>query len=412
MTVDAPSAHDSPSPSSGPDAVAHATRVTLVGALVNAGLGVGKLVVGQLSASHALVADGLHSLTDLATDVPVLVVARRARAGPDLDHPYGHGRFETLASLVLGAVLLLVAGGLAQDSLLRLLEGTSIVPGGAAIAVALASVAAKEWLFRYTRHVATEIGSTLLLANAWHSRSDALSSVAVLVGVLGAMAGFPWLDLVAAMAVALMIGWVGWGLIRDAALELVDTGLPEQTLRELAAAVRAVPGVRGAHHLRSRRMGADVLVDVDVEVAGTLSVSEGHRIATAVGRQLKEHFPEVSSVNVHVDPIRGAHEGEAPLAPISARAAVGETVGDADDAALPLRQEAEAALRAALAPELAKGLGRLTLHYREGGIEAELFLGDGTTLASDEQTLLTCLRGEGLAWLQALRVWHPHRSQR
>ncbi|MEE4302176.1 MAG: cation diffusion facilitator family transporter [Pseudomonadales bacterium] len=388
------------------------TRVTLVGALVDAALGVGKLFVGQLAGSHALVADGLHSLTDLATDVPVLVVARRARAGPDLRHPYGHGRFETLASLVLGAVLLLIAGGLAQDSLLRLLEGATGVPGWPAIAAALLSIGAKEWVFRYTRHAATELGSPLLLANAWHSRSDALSSVAVLVGVLGAMAGLPWLDIVAAMAVALMIGWVGWELIRDAALELVDTGLPEETLHEVMAVVRTVPGVRGAHHLRSRRMGADVLLDVDVEVDGTLSVSEGHRIATAVRDELIGHFPAVRSVNVHVDPLRGAVEADAERAPRATVTPVSETAGDADDAALPMRQEAEAALRAALVPELAQDLRRLTLHYQEDGIEAELFLREDATVLSDEQTLLTCLRGEGLAWLHALRLWRPHRPGR
>ncbi len=389
--------------------LARATRVTLVGAAVDGLLGVGKIVVGQLAASHALVADGLHSLTDLATDVPVLLVARRSRAEPDLDHPYGHGRFETLASLVLGAVLLLIAGGLAQDSLLRLLEGEAVVPGPAAIAAALASVVAKEWLFRYTRATAEAIGSALLLANAWHSRSDALSSIAVLVGVLGAMAGFPWLDLVAAVVVALMIGWVGWTLIRDAARELVDTGLPEETLLDVAEQARGIPGVLGVHHLRSRRMGADVLVDVDVEVGGTLSVSEGHRIATAVSDRLTTHFPAISSVNVHVDPMRTPHVDAADREAAALTEPHEATTPSGEDAGLPLREQAEAHLRAALSPRLDDDLRRLTLHYGEQGIEAELYLAADTTLAEDEADLLACLQAEGLTWLTGLHLWRPLR---
>lgn len=412
MAIDEPSAAAARSARSDPQGIARATRVTLVGAAIDGGLGIGKIVVGQLAASHALVADGVHSLSDLATDIPVLVITRRARAAPDQDHPYGHGRFETLASLALGAVLLLVAGGLAQDSLLRLLDGTFSIPGAAAVVAALVSVAAKEWVFRYTRRAAEALGSSLLLANAWHSRSDALSSVAVLVGVLGAMAGLPWLDLAAAIVVALMIGWVGWELIRDAARELVDTGLPEDVLTEVAEAVRRVPGVLGVHHLRSRRMGTDVLVDLDVEVGGTLSVSEGHRIATAVSRGLVEQFPAINSVNVHVDPVRGGDEAAALAETVPVTEPRGNTVPEAAVADLPLREEAEAALRAALSPKLDEDLSRLTLHYGEQGIEVELYLGVDTTLDADEAALLACLREEGLTWLAELRMWRPHRPTR
>ena len=359
-----------------------AREVTLAGAVLDGTLGLAKVVVGLVAGSQALVADGVHSLSDLVTDAGVLVVTALARKGPDAGHPYGHDRFETLGSLVLGAVLLVVAGGLAYDSLLRLLSARFPAPGAAALVVAALSIAGKEWIFRWTRRVSERIGSRLLLANAWHSRSDALSSVAVFVGVSGAMAGMPWLDLVAAIAVAGLVGWVGWRLIAGAAQELVDTGLSPAELAEVRLAALDVQGVLGVHQVRSRRMGAAVLLDLDIVVRPELSVSEGHQIAWTASRRLRERFPDVRDVKVHVDPEES------------------ETRGD-----LPLRAEAERALLAHWPPELVRRIRRLTLHYGREGLDVDLYLtGSPTPDGSTGARRLRAAAGDP-AWLRELRVW-------
>lgn len=359
-----------------------ARDVTVAGAVLDGALGLAKLVVGLLAGSQALVADGVHSLSDLATDAGVLVVTALARKGPDAGHPYGHDRFETLGSLVLGAVLLVVAGGLAYDSLLRLLAARFPTPGAAALVVAALSIAGKEWIFRWTRRVSERIGSRLLLANAWHSRSDALSSVAVLVGVSGAMAGLPWLDLVAAIAVAGLVGWVGWRLIAGAAQELVDTGLSPSELADVRLATLDVQGVLGVHQVRSRRMGAAVLLDLDIVVRPELSVSEGHQIAWTVSRRLRDRFPEVRDVKVHVDPEES------------------ETRGD-----LPLRAEAERVLLAHWPPELVRRIRRLTLHYGREGLDVDLyFTNAGDAAGPPHEEELRTAAGDP-PWLRELRIW-------
>jgi cation diffusion facilitator family transporter len=365
-----------------------AQRVTLVGAVLDAVLGVLKIGVGGIAGSQALIADGIHSLSDLVTDAGVLLVTRMSRAAPDQEHPYGHARFETLGTLALGAVLMVVAGGLAQDSLLRLFAGKFGVPGAAALAVAALSIVGKEWIFRYTRRAARRIRSGLLLANAWHSRSDAMSSLAVLVGVAGAMAGWAWLDLIAAVAVAVMIGHVGWTLIAGAARELVDTGLSSRQLSEVRLAAMDIPGVLGIHGLRSRRMGSAVLLDLDIEVPASISVSEGHQIAWKVAASLQDRFTEVDDVKVHVDP-----DARAP------------------HARLPMRGRAESELLQRWRPLLDAPVERLLLHYEERGIRVEMFLGPGPA-AVDAEALEVRLSGaaQDLDWLADLRIWTPARS--
>jgi hypothetical protein len=208
----------------------------------------------------------------------------------------------------------------------------------------------------------------------------------VLVGVAGAMLGFPWMDLVAAVVVAGMVGWIGWGLIRGAARELVDTGLPERELAELRLATLAVPGVLGVHQLRSRRMGGAVILDLDVEVAPEISVSEGHQIAWQVARRLRADFEAVDDVSVHVDPAIHGTPGQA-AAPRST---------------LPSRARAESELLARWRP-LVDGIPqRLALHYGAEGVDVELFV-DGTTDPTLEQRLAEA--GADLPWLGSVRLW-------
>jgi len=280
-----------------------ARRVTVVGAALNLALSVAKILAGWLAHSQALIADGIHSLSDLASDAVVLVAARHASREADLDHPYGHGRIETLATVVLGAVLVAVGLGLALDAGRRILEPALLqAPGTAALLVALASVASKEWLYRYTLRAAQALRSDMLRANAWHHRTDAISSLVVLAGVGGAMAGFPYLDAVAAIGVAGLIVKIGWDLAFHSVRELIDTGLEPERLAEIRRVIRSVDGVRSLHMLRTRRMGPDALVDVHIQVDPRLSVSEGHQIGETVRRRLIEEIDDIADVTVHIDP--------------------------------------------------------------------------------------------------------------
>ena len=278
-------------------------KVTLIGSVVDLLLGVAKIVVGFSAHSQALIADGVHSLSDLATDFMVLFAAKHASKEADEDHPYGHARFETLMTVGLGIALILVAAGLAWDAIDRLFNpGELLHPGWPALVVAALSIVSKEAIYHYTMYAAKRLRSNLLRANAWHSRSDAISSVVVLVGVAGAMAGLEYLDAVAAVGVALMIAKIGWDLSWHSIRELVDTGLdPEQT-EQIRRIILGVDGVKGLHFLRSRRMGPDALVDVHIQVEPRLSVSEGHQVSETVRQNIIDQMDEVADVLVHIDP--------------------------------------------------------------------------------------------------------------
>jgi cation diffusion facilitator family transporter len=277
-------------------------RVTLIGALVNLLLSVMKVALGIVSQSHSLVADGVHSFSDLISDGVIYAAAHHAHHGPDEKHPYGHGRFETAATLALGGLLILVAAGIIWDGADRLFNPERLLqPTALALAVAVVSIFAKELLYHYTARVARRIRSEMLKANAWHHRSDAVSSVAVLVGVGGTMAGLPYLDTIAAVVVGLMIARVGWELGRSAIQELVDSSLEKEQVKKINEAIYSIGGVNDLHMLRTRRSGGQASVDVHVLVDPWLSVSEGHQISQAVIDRLVKEFDEISDVTVHID---------------------------------------------------------------------------------------------------------------
>jgi cation diffusion facilitator family transporter len=278
-------------------------RVTLVGAAVDFALGVGKIFVGAAVHSQALIADGLHSLSDLVTDVMVIWAARHASRAPDASHPYGHQRIETMAAVVLGLVLVLVAGGIAYDALAKLVRGDAgATPGAWSLAIAAASIVSKEAIYQYTARAARRLDSDLLMSNAWHSRTDALSSLVVIAGLVGAMLGYPAFDAVAAILVAGMITWIGWTITRNGARELVDTAVDADQTRQIQGVAIGVEGVGGVHDLRTRRMGSDIVLDGHILLAEpTVSVSEGHRIGESVRRHLKKSFPNMHDITIHVD---------------------------------------------------------------------------------------------------------------
>lgn len=278
-------------------------KVTLIGSLVDLLLGVVKIFVGYIGQSQALIADGIHSLSDLFTDFLVLFAAKHASRDADEEHPYGHARIETVMTVVLGVTLIAVAIGIGWDAVHRLFSPELLLhPSWIALVVAAVSIVAKEVIYRYTIHVARKLRSRLLRANAWHSRSDAISSVIVFVGVLGAMAGLEYLDSIAAIGVALMIAKIGWELSWQSLGELIDTALETEQVEQIREAISKVPGVMALHMLRTRRMGADALVDVHIQVEPRLSVSEGHQISETVREQLIKQIEDVTDVMVHIDP--------------------------------------------------------------------------------------------------------------
>lgn len=289
-----------------PERYAIAQRTTWISALVNLALTVAQLLVGVLAHSQSLIAHGLHSFSDLLSDFLVLFANRQGSHPADTNHPYGHARIETAATLILGMSLLAVGGGILWDAASRLqaFSGGATRPPIelAALWVAVATVFAKEGLYRYLAAVARRLASRLMLANALHTRADAASALVVVAGVGGALAGWPVLDLIAALLMGFMILKLGGELAWEALAELVDSGLDEQALRAIRTTLANTPGVVDVHDLRTRRMAHQVLVDVHVLVAPRISVSEGHFIAESARVAVLKTHPRVLDVLVHIDP--------------------------------------------------------------------------------------------------------------
>lgn len=266
-------------------------------------LAVLKLVVGWLVRSPALIADGLHSFSDLISDFFVLAINKISHAEPDAEHPYGHARFETLGTVMIGVLLIGVAMGILWDNINRLLNGNAASnPSLLAIVVAAFSILAKEGLYYYGKYWAKKLDSALLAANAWHSRTDSLSSVVVLAGVVATWFGYGWLEAWAALFIALLIGKMGVSLAWEALHDLADRSIGEEVHQQIRREIRAVPGVENVHELRSRRMGNHVFIDVHIQVGNFISVSEGHQIGDAVMLRLRNKLPELSDITLHVDP--------------------------------------------------------------------------------------------------------------
>lgn len=293
--------HDAPD--SGESRQSVTRRVALVGMSVNIFLVIAQVIGGIITASQALIADAMHTLSDLVGDIVVLVAAHHAGKAADANHPYGHGRIETLATVILGLLLSGVAVVILMQAWERLFGGEPLVtPDAWAMAFALLAIIGKEGLYHYTVHVAKRIHSPMLKASAWHHRSDAISSVLVLLAIAGAQLGFAWLDATAAMIVAAMIFYMAIQLILESTSELVDTGLEPQEVQDIHDFICAINGVENVHLLRTRRMGGRVLADVHLQVDGRISVSEGHHIGETVMYRLRKQFPSISDVVVHIDP--------------------------------------------------------------------------------------------------------------
>ncbi|MGC4062358.1 MAG: cation diffusion facilitator family transporter [Aquabacterium sp.] len=279
-----------------------ARRSTLISVLVNLVLTAVQMVVGVLAHSQALIADGIHSLSDLIADFVVLLANRHSRKEADADHQYGHQRYETAASLVLGGLLISVGVGMLWRAVIRLSEpGLIAQVKPVALYVALTALVAKELLFRYMLAAAERVRSSMLVANAWHARSDAASSLVVSLGIVGNLMGYPLLDPVAALIVGFLVAKMGWSFGWDALNDLMDRSVSDEQIAQIKSILSETPGVQGVHDVRTRKMGDMIMVDAHLEIDGSLTVREGHDIATAARDRVMGQLP-VLDVMTHLDP--------------------------------------------------------------------------------------------------------------
>lgn len=336
-----------------PERFAAAQKSTWVSIIINLVLTFLQVIGGFFSHSQALMADGLHSLADLFSDVLVLFANRHGNRHADANHPYGHARVETAATLILGVLLAVLGAGLLVAAALRLQHPEAVqAVNPVALGIGLVALIAKESMFRYMLAVAKRVRSQMLVANAWHARSDAASSLVVLVGVAGNLLGYTFLDLVAAAVVGVMIAHMGSKLAIEAMAELIDTGLEAEEVEAIKQTLLNTHGVRDVHELRTRKMADNALVDAHVMVDPKISVSEGHFIAESARHAvLKQHH--VLDVMVHIDP-----EDDMQAKP---------------NAHLPGRPK--------LLTHLAERLGnanladcRVVLHYLDGKVDAEIYV--------------------------------------
>lgn len=279
-----------------------ASRSTWVSVGVNLVLTAVQIVVGVFAKSQGLIADGIHSLSDLVADFVVLLASHHSQKDADADHPYGHHRFETAASLVLGALLLAVGVGMLISAFQKLESPSTVAPVHVlALWVAGGALVAKELLFRYMLAVAKRVKSSMLVANAWHARSDAASSLVVGIGIIGNLAGYPILDPIAALIVGFMVARMGWGFGWDAMHDLVDRSVDEAEVQAIRQTLTDTPGVSGVHDVRTRKMGDMIVVDAHIEVDAQLTVEAGHDIAVLARERVMQRH-RVLNLLAHVDP--------------------------------------------------------------------------------------------------------------
>ena len=289
------------------------SRVTVAGGVVNLLLVALKFVAGIAGRSAAMVADAVHSLSDFITDIVVLVFVGISARPQDASHDYGHGKFETIATFFIGLALAGAAIGIVVSGSTKLaawLQGEDIpVPGTLALWAALISIVVKEILFQYTARKGKKLESQALVANAWHHRSDALSSIAAAIGIGGAIIfGNRWtvLDPLASIVVGAMLVKVAWDLLGPAIGELTDKSLPEDVENEILGIIEEAPGVSEPHNLRTRRIGNRVAVEVHIRLDGNLTLAEAHERTSQIEKRLKERFGADSHITIHMEPVKNS----------------------------------------------------------------------------------------------------------
>ncbi|MCK5720428.1 MAG: cation transporter [Thiomargarita sp.] len=277
-------------------------NVTYIAIITNIALSFIKITFGIVGQSHALVADGIHSFTDLTTDIMIIIGVQFSTQAPDFEYPYGYARFETATTIFIGITLLVISAGLLIDAQMRLLQPELLLhPTMLTVVAAGLSVIAKEALYYHTIHVANKIHSPMLRANAWHHRSDAISSAIVFFSLIGTMLGILWLDAAATIAISLIIAYIGVSIMLPGIKQFLGIGLTIEEVAEIKTIINSTAGVLNSHQLRTRKMGANILLDVHIEVAPFISVSEGHKISKAVRKNLMAEIGEITDILVHVN---------------------------------------------------------------------------------------------------------------
>lgn len=285
--------------------------VTLMGSVVNIVLLVFKFIAGILGGSAAMIADAVHSLSDFMTDIVVLLFVKISSKPEDKDHDYGHGKYETLATSMIGIALLCVGLYILYSGAYRTwaaFKGSPIEqPGIVALWAALFSIMLKEWTYRFTVKVGKEVQSQAVIANAWHHRSDSLSSIGTAIGIGGAIfLGKEWavLDPIAAVVVSIFIIRTAAMLVSGALNELLEKSLPDEEERQIEEIVHSEPEVSGMHHLCTRRIGNRIAIEMHLRMPGEISLNESHAHATNIERKLRNHFGERTHINIHVEPLK------------------------------------------------------------------------------------------------------------
>jgi len=276
--------------------------VTYIGMVINLALSVVKVVIGYLAGSLALVADGIHSLSDLATDAVVLLGEKLGSKKPDRSHPYGHGRAETFAGIIIALILIIVGGAMIYYATIAIAKDKVTAPHLAVLAAGVASIVSKEWLYRVTQKIAIKSHSPSLYANAWHHRSDALSSVAVVIGFIALEFGFSHGDQVAAITVGILIVWVGMKIIGDALRELTEGAIDTETIKDIERIINANSDIRHWHKLRTRTVGREVFLDLHILVDPDLNVAAAHEISENLEKNLDEQITRPINITIHIEP--------------------------------------------------------------------------------------------------------------
>lgn len=282
-----------------------AMQVSRVSIIVNLLLSIGKLAAGILATSGAMISDAIHSASDVFSTIIVMVGIKLSAKAADREHPYGHERMECVAAILLAMVLAITGYKIGVSGLGKIFSGNYEnleVPGILALAAAVVSVAVKEWMYWYTRFYAKKIKSSALMADAWHHRSDSLSSIGAFVGILGARMGFPVMDPIASVVICLFILKAAYDIFKDAIDKMLDTSCDPEMEQELRNFVSAQKGVQGIDQLRTRTFGSRIYVDVDIAADGTLSLLEAHGIAEHVHDGIEKNFEQVKHIMVHVNP--------------------------------------------------------------------------------------------------------------
>ena len=286
-------------------------RVTLLGTLVNIMLVALKLVGGILGRSSAMIADAVHSMSDFLTDIIVLIFVKIAGKPSDKSHDYGHGKFETLATLIIGfllgvaGILLMVEG---IEKTISSFNGQELPrPTLLALVVAIISILSKEWIYRYTVKVGKSVNSPAVIANGWHHRSDAVSSIGTLIGIAGAMFlgdKFRVLDPIAAVVVSIFIIKSGYDIMKPCFSELLEASLPADVERDILETVKGIDGIVNVHNLRTRRIGNSIAIDLHAKMDGNMTLSEAHALATEAEKTIRNKWGKNSFINIHMEPLK------------------------------------------------------------------------------------------------------------